>query len=258
MHQASPVRGWARVDDPVEHRIAEVDVGRRHVELRPQHARAVGELAGAHAREEVEVLGHRSAPVRRIRAGRGQRPSRLADLLGRQVVDIGEAVPDEVDGPMRRAARSSPTRGTGCRPSRSRASGRPPRSRRGTPAPPCRVRVVEAEVAVAAEFLRQAEVETDRLGVPDVEVAVGLRREARHGGRDPSGREVGRDDIADEVRAFRRIDRGWGRGGHRGGSCNRHGRGDASRAAHHTPRGVGWRARIRTWNPLIQSQVLYR
>jgi hypothetical protein len=22
--------------------------------------------------------------------------------------------------------------------------------------------------------------------------------------------------------------------------------------------GVGWRARIRTWNPLIQSQVLYR
>src|SRR4029453_13705719 len=23
-------------------------------------------------------------------------------------------------------------------------------------------------------------------------------------------------------------------------------------------KGVGWRARIRTWNPLIQSQVLYR
>ena len=39
-----------RVPDPVQHRIAHVDVRRRHVDLRAQHVRAVGELAGAHAR----------------------------------------------------------------------------------------------------------------------------------------------------------------------------------------------------------------
>ena len=41
------------------------------------------------------------------------------------------------------------------------------------------VRVVEAQVAAAAELLGDAEVQADRLGVPDVEVAVGLGREAR-------------------------------------------------------------------------------
>ena len=42
-----------------------------------------------------------------------------------------------------------------------------------------RVRVVEAQVAGAAEVLRDAEVEADRLGVADVQVAVGLGRETR-------------------------------------------------------------------------------
>jgi hypothetical protein len=44
------------VEDPVEHRVAQVDVARRHVDLGPQHPRAVGELAGPHAAEEIEVL----------------------------------------------------------------------------------------------------------------------------------------------------------------------------------------------------------
>ncbi len=38
------------------------------------------------------------------------------------------------------------------------------------------------------------------------------------------------------------------------------GMGEETRLTRRTtlPWGVGWRARIRTWNPLIQSQVLYR
>src|SRR3989441_12296809 len=42
-----------------------------------------------------------------------------------------------------------------------------------------RVGVVEAQVAAAAVVSRQAEVDTDGLGVADVKVAVGLGREAR-------------------------------------------------------------------------------
>ena len=247
-----------RVDDPVEHRIAEVDVRRRHVDPRPQHPRAVGELARAHAREQVEVLGHRSLPVRRVRAGRGQRPARLADLLGRQVVDIGEAALDEVDGPrvellevVRRVEQVV-----------APVEAQPPDVRLDRVQVLLllldRVRVVEAEVAVAAELLGQAEVEADRLGMADVEVAVGLRREARHRGGDPSGREIGRHDVADEVRAFRRVDGGGVEAVIGAAPATGMGRGDAAHAAHHTPGGVGWRARIRTWNPLIQSQVLYR
>src|SRR5690606_9789016 len=63
-----------------------------------------------------------------------------------------------------------------------------------------RVGVVEAQVAGAPELLRQAKIQTDRLGVADVEVAVGLRRET---GGDPAavatGGHVLLDDLAKEV-----------------------------------------------------------
>lgn len=42
-----------------------------------------------------------------------------------------------------------------------------------------RIGVIEAQVARAAELLRHPEVEADGLGVADVQVAVGLRREPR-------------------------------------------------------------------------------
>ena len=45
---------------------------------------------------------------------------------------------------------------------------------------PGRIGVVEAQAAVAAEFVSDAEIETDGLGVANVEVAVRLGREAAH------------------------------------------------------------------------------
>ena len=71
-----------RVQDAVEHRVAQVDVGRRHVDLRAQDARAVRELAGAHAREQVEVLVDRPVAARARPARLGERAAVLADLLG--------------------------------------------------------------------------------------------------------------------------------------------------------------------------------
>ena len=62
-----------------------------------------------------------------------------------------------------------------------------------------RIGVVEAQVAAAAEFLRDAEIEADRLGVADVQIAVRLRRKAGHHAGMPLGREIGLDDVADEV-----------------------------------------------------------
>jgi len=55
-----------------------------------------------------------------------------------------------------------------------------------------RVGVVEAQVAGAAVLERQAEIEADRLGVAEVQIAVGLGREA---GADPR-RVAGADFFA--------------------------------------------------------------
>ena len=66
-----------------------------------------------------------------------------------------------------------------------------------------RIGVVEAQVADAAVLLCDAEIQTDRLGVPDVEVAVRLRRET---GDDLSPEQIGflifLDHLADEVERF--------------------------------------------------------
>ena len=87
-----------RAADAVQHRVAHVDVRRRHVDLRAQHARAVGELAGAHPPEQVEVLVHRAVAVRALAARLRQRAAVLADLVGGQVVDVRLAVADQLLG----------------------------------------------------------------------------------------------------------------------------------------------------------------
>ena len=61
------------------------------------------------------------------------------------------------------------------------------------------VGVVHAQVAPAAELPGDAEVQADGLGVADVEVAVGLGREAGDDALDPAGGQVLLDDLAQEV-----------------------------------------------------------
>src|SRR4051794_34647762 len=54
-------------------------------------------------------------------------------------------------------------------------------------------------MALAGEFLRDAEIERDRLGVSDVQVAVRLRRKPGHDASVLFRGEVGLDDVANEV-----------------------------------------------------------
>ena len=115
------VRG---VQDAIEHRIAQIEVARCHVDLRAQDAGAVRELAGAHAAQQVEVLLGRAIAVRAVPAGLGERAAVSADL--RRATDRRRRrrrdAPDA--RPTRTAARNSPRRNGGARPSRSRASAR--------------------------------------------------------------------------------------------------------------------------------------
>ena len=206
-----------RVDDPVQYRVAEIDVGRGHVDLRPQHARPVGELAGAHAREEVEALLRRPVPPGALAAGLGERAAVLADLVGREVVDVRLAGLDEVDGPLVELLEV--------------VGGEVQVLAPVEPQPADvgldgidvlllffgGVRVVETQVVAPAVLASDAEAEADRLRMADVEVAVRLRGKAGDDGLDPALAEVGGDDLADEVAALARgSGRRWGLGAHSG------------------------------------------
>src|SRR5262249_19518141 len=64
---------------------------------------------------------------------------------------------------------------------------------------PGRVGVVEAQVTAAAELLRDAEVERDRLGVADVEIAVRLGGKAGDDCANAPGLEFRREDVANKI-----------------------------------------------------------
>ena len=78
------------------HRVAQPDVGRGHVDLGAQGAGAVGELAGAHALEEVEALVDGAVAVEALFARAVGGAAHLVDLFGGVVADEGLALADEL------------------------------------------------------------------------------------------------------------------------------------------------------------------
>ncbi len=172
-----------RAPDAVQRRVAHVDVGAGHVDLRAQHLGAVQVGTVAHRAQLAQVLFRRAAAERAVRAGRGEVAAVGAHLLGRLLVDVGAAVGHQrlggavhevevVAGVVEVVAER----------------------RLPVEAEPAhvlldavdvfllflfRIGVVEAQVAHAAVVARQAEVQADALGVAHVQVAVGLGREAQ-------------------------------------------------------------------------------
>ena len=62
-----------------------------------------------------------------------------------------------------------------------------------------RIGVVEAQIAVAGKLLGDAEIQADRLGVTDVQIAVRLRRKPGDRGLVLARLQVGAHDVADEI-----------------------------------------------------------
>ena len=172
--------------DAVQHRVAEMDIGRRHVDLRAQAPFAVGVLPVAHLVEDLEVAFGRGVARRRRAAGLLRHAAILLPFLLAEIAAVGLSAPDQLLGdgvhPVEHVARVVEPRLAGV-----------PFARPFEAEPPdvvldvlgvlvrllSRIRVVESQMAFAAEQLRHPEIDADRLGVSDVNVAVRLRREAR-------------------------------------------------------------------------------
>ena len=134
----------------------------------------------------------RAVAERAVLAGLGQRAAGGAHLVLRLVVDIGLAGADQVLGPVVEPLEIirgvvevlAPVEAEPAHVALDRVDifllflGR--------------IGVVEAQMAAAAEFLRDAEIQADRLGVADMQIAVRLGRKPRHHLLDAPGVEIGR------------------------------------------------------------------
>ena len=186
--------------DAVEYRVAQDHVGALHIDFGPQHLGPVRKLAGAHATEQLQVLPGRPAAVRAFLARLGEGAPVGADFFLGEVVDVGQPLFDEHFGKGVELAEI--VRGV----KEPVFPVEPQPVHVGLDGVDVfdfllgRVGVVEAQVALAGEFLGQPEIEADGLGVADVQVAVGLRRKARMDAPGPfAGAHVLVDDLADEV-----------------------------------------------------------
>jgi hypothetical protein len=197
-----PFRAGARMvcmQDAIHHGIAQVDVAGSHVDLGAQHARAVREFTGPHAAEQIEIFLHASVAERTVLARLGQCAAVDAHLGRRLVVDIGLAGADQVLRPfiqlleiVRRMEKVlAPVEAEPMYVGFDRVD--------VFLLFPGRVRVVETQMAAAAEFLGGAEIERDRLGMTNMQIAVRLRRKARHDSGMPLGLEIGLHDVANEI-----------------------------------------------------------
>ena len=239
MHHASPVRGCSACRMRYRTGSRRLMLGdAMSILARSTRAPSGNSPARMRAKRSRFSLGRPVAPGA-LAAGLGERAAVLADLVGRQVVDVGLAGPDEVDGPLVELlevvggevqvlapveAQPAHVRLDGVDVLLLLLGG---------------VRVVEAQVAAAAELPGDAEVEADRLGVADVEVAVRLRgKRVTIVWTRPSRRSAG-DDLTDEVAV---LGRGWCRAAHAGEDNTGWGAGPSGAGA-----GEGDEAGGRTW-----------
>src|SRR3972149_9255646 len=82
-----------RMPDAVEKRVAHLHVAGRHVPLGAQNVRPVGELPGAHPREEVQVLLYGSLAAGAFPTGFRDGPAMLPDFLLGLAVHVWLSVP---------------------------------------------------------------------------------------------------------------------------------------------------------------------
>ncbi len=165
-----------RVPDAEQQRVPHQHVGMRHVDPGTEHVGAVRELPRPHPPQQVEVLLDRAIAIRAGCAGHRDRATALPDALLALRIHVRLAGLDQPLGnlvqPLEVIAGEALLV-----PLESEPADVVPD---GVDVPEVfggRVGIVEPQVAAARELGGDPEVETDGLGVPDVQVAVGLGRE---------------------------------------------------------------------------------
>ena len=162
------------VQDAVHDGVAEVHVGRRHVNFGAEHTAAVRELARLHAAEEVEVLLHAAVAVRTFHARGGGHSPTLADLLLRLIINIRETVLNEL---LRPQVKLVEVVGSVMllRPLETQPFDVVPDGIHIFGVFLHGVGIIKTQVGLAAVFLSDTEVQTDGLGMTDMQIAVRFR-----------------------------------------------------------------------------------
>ena len=193
----------AHVTDAIHHRVAQPHVLVLHVDPGAQASGTIGELSLTHPGQQVQGLLGRTIPERALDARLAESAALRRDRLRILVVDVGLALLDEEERPLVEllevvGGMDDPAGGV-AQPGDVVADGLDELGILGTG-----VGVVQTKVAHSVEIFGDAEISDDRLGVPDVQIAIGFGWEP---GLDLAAVGVGckvcTDNFANEIRSGR-------------------------------------------------------
>ena len=162
--------------DAIHHGVAHIHVGMRHVDFRAQDFFAIGKLAGPHPLKEVEALGGGSLAVGTRLAGGGDAATVFPHFIKAQIVHVGIAGFDKLAGPVKELFKVI-TRKTDLCPFKTKPANIVLNRLHKLLALLLGVGVVKTQVAKPLEFTGDLKIQANRLGVPDLQVAVRFRRE---------------------------------------------------------------------------------
>ena len=189
-----------RLANSVHDRIAQVHVSGRHVDLGAKHVSTVLEFSRPHAAEQIEILFDGSMSIGALATRLGERAAIFAHLIRGEAVDICLAFPDELLGPLIQLLEVIGGMVKVLAPVESQPSNVALDLVDILLGFLDRVGVVEAQIAVPTELLRDTEIDADGLGMADMQPAVRLGWKT--GDDRPAmlpGDEILRDDFTDEV-----------------------------------------------------------
>ena len=170
-------RAWmGGTDDPIQHRIAHVDVPGCHIDLGTEHPGAVFEFPGPHAPEKIKVFVNTAVPMGTVFTGFGQRAAIFPHFFRGEIVNKCLVRLDQVFRPGIKLFKvigrvfdiAIPVE---AQPGNVFADGidefliflR-------------RICIVEAQITLASKFGRNSEVQANRFCVTDMQITVGFRR----------------------------------------------------------------------------------
>lgn len=165
------------VHDSIKDGVAEIEVGRRHIDLRPQGFGSVGEFPLFHSSKEVKVFFNRAITIRAFATWLRQRSSVLSHLISVEVAHKGDPLANQLACPVVKLFEI-----VGSVQQFIPLEAEPIDVRFDRIdvlfAFLGRIRIIESKVAVSAIGFGQAEIKADAFGVPDVQIAIRLRRKS--------------------------------------------------------------------------------
>ena len=189
----------------INHRVTHVDIGRCHVDPGTQTMGAIRKFTCTHARKQIHILFHTAAAVRTLLARTREIAAIFARLLRRKAADIGLACTDQLQCKLVECIE------IGRRIADLAAPGKSKPLNIGFDGIDelltflLWIGVIEAQIAAAIVCLCSAEIQTDGLGVTDMQEAIGFWWKTRlHSPRMLAALQVLLNNVANEVGRHRR------------------------------------------------------